>query len=1136
MMLLSLVLSAAFAAPATVLDHRLDVKVDWSRRLTETQVWTVRIDEPDACVAGLVAPPGLDGATDGEALVLEELLIVPSSAVAGDTYTFTVTRKVDAGEHSGVFSTAPDLPMQHAEVNILVQGRQGLTVWADPKGDPLWSTRNGKSASVRWDDLPAGDPTRAVYSTWPDWSGAGEEMERAVDARMADKQQLGRELASDLGSSNLPELARRVFQQVKLRPGDTGSWHTARSAGDIAKSPDASAAERGIVLIALLRAGGYEARPAWYRPASARGPFPITVAAPAMLWRPLVQAKDTKGRVIWIDPGSDQVAVPQMPASLFGATVWVAGDLPTQLVNDAVTHGTVVINTQATVDGEGHVTWSASVDATGTGREWIRRLLGTLDDDGRTKAIKRLVDQSRPGIERFALQSSGVADPYKELKLTLSGYDEGRFTRFGAGMRGTIPPVLAPAMAAWLPPKIEVLETVDIVGPSTLLIVANSHPGPAYDPDAQVDRQARRAGARLRLSAEAERPYATTTSARDASASRFLDTQAREGVELLLFPQPTGSTVKTLASVDGLEGAELAAVTALVWWGAGNDAKARKVLKTALKTHSVAELAPKLAGWLDAADDRPWVAFDDLLPDEAEEDRLQVLLAMDAFGFQRLAWLQGDQLSRSADPRIAAEGLLAVLANQPDVAPDANVDPAGAAIWKPEAEVVKAAVEKSTEAGGDVLKRARRIYAEWALANAGADAEKALNDLPPDTPGAKALHLTQFASAYPNAEVHRRVKAVVAEAPADPVVAHHAATALSNIGAHDEALEYGLSAAQLAHDEPDRWIRASELALAAGRLSLALEAARRASDLDPTDKEAALALHEVAVLALDDELETLARERGNLGKRDPAWPPTVEDLMGVAPPTALLALLQYHEREVLESPLMLGIRAQLRTDTGLFDEAARDSINLARQHGETQGYALAFSATAGRVFGNGALDLVARPDNDVAYLTRMEYRLLTGSGDARADARLLVDEPRAQDVLLTAGSPAEAATRAVGWKADLPDARVAAPDGYKVNPILSAVKGVSGFSNADRQLAVLHVSAELDALPPPLALLYTPRKPPLAEIDGQTVLVRLDGGNLPLYAARRKGGGVTAWGLGFTPEAAVRSLDDTTWVPAPAGK
>jgi tetratricopeptide (TPR) repeat protein len=992
MILLQLALFDAFAAPATVLEHRLDVRIDANRRLTETQVWTVRIDDPAACVAGLVAPPGLDGAVDGEALILEETLIVPADAAAGTTFTLTATRRTDKGEHSGVFSTAPDLPLERAEVTIQVAGKQGLTVWADPKGDPLWSTKGGRSASVRWAGMPAGDPTRAVWSTWPDWVGAGQEVDRAVDARMADKQQLGREMASDLGATNLPELARRVFQQVKLRQGEIGSWDTSRNAGDIAKSGEGDAAERGIALIALLRAAGYDARPAWYRPISARGPFPITVAAPAMLPRPLVQARDTKGRILWIDPGSDQVAVPQMPSSLVGATVWVPGDLPTQLQNDAVVDGSVTINTQATVDGEGNVTWNASIEAAGTAQEWIRRLLGTLDQDGQTKALKRLAESARPGIERFAITSSGTSDPYKSLKITVSGHDDAVFKPFGAGMRGEVRPVLAPAMAAWLPPKIEVREYVDILGPTNLMIVANTRPGPAYDPDAQVDREARRAGPRLQLSVQAERPYASTSSGRDAAASRFLGVEAQKGVEVLLFPAPSGATVKTLAAVEGLGAAERLALEALVWWGAGNDAKANKVLKKALKTHTVAELAPMFAAWLDPADERPWVALDALLAPEAETDRLEVLLAMDAHDFERLAWLQGHQLSRSTNPNIAAEGLLVVLANQPDEKPDANVDPDGAAIWTPEADIVQAAVARATEAGGEVLQRARRISAEWALEE-GVNAEQALNMLPQDTPSARALHLTQFARSYPNAEVHRRVREVVAQAPADPVVAHHAATAMASIGAHEEALAYGLGAARLAHDDPTRWIRASELALTAGRLNLALQAAQRASDLEPTSKPAALALHALAVLALDDQAEATARERGNLGKRDPAWPPSVDDLLAVAPPSGLLAVLQYHERAVLESPMLLGLRAQLRTDAGQHDEAARDSINLATLHGDSKGYALAFAASAGRVFGNGSYDLLATPDNDLALLTRMEYRLLTGSGDARVDARALRDEP-----------------------------------------------------------------------------------------------------------------------------------------------
>src|SRR5687768_2158287 len=119
--------AAAAEVPATVLEHRETVSVDSARRMSRTVSWTVRVDDPSGCAAGLIAPAGLDGASSRGATVLEGDLILPGDAAAGDTYTLTATTRGPQGGHSGVFATAPDLPVVSAVFEV--RAAATLHVW-----------------------------------------------------------------------------------------------------------------------------------------------------------------------------------------------------------------------------------------------------------------------------------------------------------------------------------------------------------------------------------------------------------------------------------------------------------------------------------------------------------------------------------------------------------------------------------------------------------------------------------------------------------------------------------------------------------------------------------------------------------------------------------------------------------------------------------------------------------------------------------------------------------------------------------------------------------------------------------------------------------------------------------------------
>jgi hypothetical protein len=137
--------------------------------------------------------------------------------------------------------------------------------------------------------------------------------------------------------------------------------------------------------------------------------------------------------------------VPDRPASLLGATVWVPGQLPFALPDLGVVDGRVSVETTVTVAGDGSATWSSSVGATGAAIEYLRQLLAPLDDAGRGEAIGRLALQGRPDIERLNVATSGVKQVEQALRITVSGFDAKALTAVDYGLRGTIAGLVAPA-------------------------------------------------------------------------------------------------------------------------------------------------------------------------------------------------------------------------------------------------------------------------------------------------------------------------------------------------------------------------------------------------------------------------------------------------------------------------------------------------------------------------------------------------------------------------------------------------------------------------------------------------------------------------------------------------------------------
>jgi len=1126
-------LAAESSASATVLEHQVDIAIDGALRRIDTVTWTVRIDDPEACQAGLVAPRELDGASDGGAQVLEDVLLIPPATAPGTVFTLKQRTDHGKGRHSGVFLTAPELPVTEARVAVSAPSWVPLHVWSDAGGHPEVDRRRGQRVTVGWDAIEAGGEGQLVWSTWPDWMDAGAAVSEHVDARIATKNQLGRRLAADATSLGVGESIDRVYADIQSEEGNFGSWMTAAPATETLEAGSGSAADRGLVLLSVLRLSGLDAVPATARIASSRGAFPVMVPAPAMLERPVIAVRREEG-ITWIDPSNDLAAPGDLPAALIGGSAWIPGDLPVDIQTSTVFDGNVVINANLTIRSDGSTSWTASIGASGTAAEALRSLLGGVDEENQESALRKLARQARPDLERFSLSTSGLGRTARPVKLSLSGHDASAVQPLGAGLTGSIAPVIAPALAGWLPPNIRVRESMAISAPPGLQILATSTEPSIVGELALVARDHTQEAQRVNLTIEVERPYTDTTAKREADAAAFLAEQAPRGARLLLFPPATGRVAASIRTSDR-PAAERAAIEALLWWRARNRRKPLAVIRK-LEDTEIASLIAALQTWADRDDPRPWTDLATIALDTwGPSNTLNIASAMEQLGLRRDAWLLAAELAEHPDPGIRLEALLMMEALQPLSAPSAQEDTRGAQAWRDRAALLDAAEAVTETLGAGLeprlaLRRAEIALEEGRPADAEVLLEQVLADategIPPDTLAVATLLLARATaqSGVSGAEVMTRVQQAVARAPLDAKVASMAARTSALLGEPELALAYATTAARLAFDDPDLWSQIVDYAIANGDLPAALEAARRASDLSPEDEALAEALALMGTLVHDRDAAELGRARTDRFTLPEQWPVPLQELLPLAPEDALLGLLTYHDTEVVADAGLLSIRAQMRVDRDDLDNAARDGILLATRHDKPEGHALSFAATAGRLYASNIvrqLDRVAERD-PTAQITRMEYRLITAVGDALAAARQLGDDPRAQAIvaLRTQREPDLA-----GWPEGLSDPRVATPRGYRQNRTLGAAAGVVAWSDPDGATAILRTSQVTGLLPPPLNQMYTASERPVKTLENGAQVLRLEGGVIPLYAATLVQDEAEIIGLGFTIESASRAMD-----------
>jgi hypothetical protein len=1119
--LISVSLAQALPPAATVLNHTVSISIDARRQLQEEVTWVVRVEDPVACSAGILAPPGLDGASSGGARVFEELLVVPEDTREGSTFSFRQVRQVPPGEHSGVFLSAPDLPTERASITVDIPTNLPLTVWADPSSVPTYDTRKTRRVTFAWSGLARDATAQAAWSTHESWQVAGVAVESIVSGKLVSKDGLGRTWAEGIEGLGLAGVTERAYEAVALEPGAGGSWATARPAAEVLKARSGTAAERGLVLISMLKLAGIEARPGYARPAQARGDFPATVPAPSLLPRPILVVRRPTGDV-YIDPAAERATVPERPASLLGATVWVPGELPARLPELGVVDGAVSVNSTLTFAPDGSASFNAAIQATGAAQEFLRDLLAPLDEAGRTEALRRLVQKARPELQGIAVTASGVEKPSKALKISVSASQSGLLQTMPFGLRGEVPPVLAPALAAWLPPRLAVQEILSVTPPSAVQILGTAGPASVVHPDAIVTRAWKREGQKLTFRTEVERPYRATTPARDTSADAFLTAEAQKGVELLMFSSADSTSAKAVRTATSLTPEDRAVLEALLWYSNNQDKKAFKTLERALPVTSFAALVGGLEHWSDPTDLRPWNTLSDLAL--ADADRMTIAEGLEVAGARPVALQRAAGLCTSADPDVKIRALLMVerLQGPPPAAGAPPPEPA----WQSPMQLLALARDAAEKAPSSPA--ARRVA--WRLAELQIEAG--------DTAGAEATldraernalaeALRAYAAAVggvPRDEVEAAITIAVAKDPTDPWLLAIASDAIARVGGNGPALEYALSAARLARTDPQLWALAGERALASGDLRTAVDASRRASDLDVENNTHAARWATLSALIDDRDAVDAARLRAGLPPIE-AWPPSLDDKLA-SDESAMYAVLEGASSEVAANPRLLAMRAQMRIERGALDEAARDGMLLATLHDRPEGWALAFAATAGRQYStpaSAALDRAAKTEL-TAQSTRMEYRLITGSGDPLEDARRLGTDPRAVAVSTAATTPAAAAALVEGWPASGLTTPVGKPPaGFRPNKALTG-PGWVGWSSPDAAASIVRVGGVTGLLPPPLGAMYTPKAQAVRRLPDGTQVLALDGGIIPLFAAVRVVDGTETWGLGFTHEAAITAL------------
>lgn len=1096
--MLPLLIAAAHAEPCLEVGDvdALHVEIDFVRS-TVVEAWTVGWDD-GSCEAGdLTLPSGLSGAQVAEPVATE-----------GRTTVVVDRSRLLDGAGSGTLdpwrATA-----EVTRVTFRVPSSVPLQVFTDERAHRF---AEEDRLEIWWNK---GDRSRPqlVWTSWSDWVTAGKALQTDILRNLPTVQDLGT-LGRSLRYAKIPELLGRLDAALELKPGGRQGWEPGRPVSEILATGQATANERALILLAMLKAAGHDASPAWFTPDD--DPLvPRTLPAPHLLPFPGVAVREGR-EMLYLDPGTFGARPPEVPARMRGGRVLVAGRHLTVPVDTGAPRGELRIDATLEVQKSGAVEVVADVTPTGAAEQVLRSRLTGLDAPQWPEEVLTWITER--GHPRNLVVDVRGLEGEAPLSIQVRYIEPTKLEGTGSTMRGPLRDLMAPRLAALLPPGVTLEERLHVVPPEGSVALTAVRPEHPPSEDVLLNRTLHAEGEELRLGSDWR--------VLGASAPEQELMRIPKDTELLIFP--ADSSARRAAKRLELPDTDRSLIDAMLLWHLDQPGKAEKQLARLHRKLSVLELADRIAHYVPPGDQRPWKALLKLVDTDAE--RIAIIDHLLESGDRRLAWQLATFMAKhSPDPVTRAKALVQAARFQGPEQPDGQADPEGHRAWRDPIKLLERAGTLAQSHPEVVRLELARAYMRQGTPMLAADLlDQAMQDATPLTKAVRA-EFGAMTGSY-GVDVLGLARQAVDEAPFDPDVRESVGRALAFLGRRRQGVADILLSAELAGNDSTRWLTAARFAADFGDLRAAVFAARRASDLQPDGLVQGVRLQLLAKLARDEEALDLAIRRskgtslyGDIGDDLESLVKLAEDQIpqdaydaeqGLAHPWKL-ALLRHHVADVESERELLRERAQLHFERGMMEDAALDGSLLLDRHRDSEGARYVLSGVTSRFRHADPESLIrqhlrsasvkdARTDLDIVLGERPSS---TGTGDRRNTLKLMRSNPE------------RVAQQATTWPVAMRDFEHPGPTGFADNRYLSAIEGVLAWSDPDRQMTVLVTEKSTGNLPPPFTNLYRTGPTVLSTERGATV-VRLDGGALPLFAGVTFRDGRDIWGIGLDPSAA----------------